>query len=84
MASGIKAEMENFDFEMKAIVTGFKLSALIGGYEQSKKSGSYKFTPAQKALLKKVKRNSRITIEDISCKVAGATRRLQDISLKVK
>ena len=84
MASGLKAEMENFDFQMKAIVTGFTLSANIGGYEQSKKSGSYKFTPAQKSLLKKVKRNSRITIENISCKVAGSTRKLRDMSLKLK
>ena len=84
MASGVKAEMENFDFEMKAIISGFTLSANIGGYETSKKSTSYKFTPGQKSLLKKVKRNSRITIENISCKVAGSTRKLRDMSLKLK
>ena len=84
MASGVKAELENFDFNLPAKVTSFTVSALIGGYEQSKASKSNAFTPAQKALISKVRKKQRITIEKISCKVAGKARKLRDISLKLK
>ncbi|MBN2669794.1 MAG: gliding motility protein GldM [Bacteroidales bacterium] len=84
MASGMKAAMENFDFEMTAVITGFTVSANIGGYEQSKKSNSYQFTSEQKSLIDKVKRGSRVTFESISCKVAGSTRKLRDMSLKLQ
>jgi len=84
MASGMKAEMENFDFEMSAIVSAFTLSVTVGGYEKSAKSRSYRFTSQQKALLKKAKRGTRVTFEKISAKVAGSTRKLRDVSLKIK
>jgi len=84
MASGMKAEMENFDFEMSAIVSSFTLSVTVGGYEKSAKSGSYRFTSQQKALLRKAKRGTRVTFEKISAKVAGSTRKLRDVSLKIK
>ncbi len=84
MASGMMAELENFDFEMQSIVTSFTLNVTIGGYEQSKTSSSYKVTPEQKALLAKVKRGTRVTFENITAKVAGSTRKLNDISLKVQ
>ncbi len=83
-ASNVLAEMENFDFEMKAIVTGFTVSANIGGYEQSKKSTSYKITPDQRAIIKKAKRGTRVTFERITASVAGGKRKLRDISLKLK
>jgi len=84
VAGNMLAKMENFDFEMKVIITGFTVSAKVGQYEQSKKSRSYKLTAEQKALIKKVKRGSRVTFEKITCKVAGGTRKLRDISLKLK
>lgn len=84
MAGNILAEMENFDFEMKAIVSSFTVSANIGGFERDAKSASYKLTPQQKSIIKKVKKGSRVTFEKIKCKVAGGTRPLRDISLKIK
>lgn len=83
-AGNMLAKMENFDFKMKVIISGFTVSAKVGQYEQSKKSRSYKLTPEQKALIKKVKRGSRVTFEKITCKVAGENRKLRDISLKLK
>jgi len=56
----------------------------VGGYEKSAKSGSYKFTSKQKALLRKAKKGTRVTFERISSKVAGSTRKLRDVSLKIR
>lgn len=84
MAGNVLAVMDNFDFEMKAIVTGFVVSANIGGYTKDAKSASYKLTAKQKDIIKKAKRGSRVTFEQIKCKVAGSTRALRDISLKLK
>ncbi len=82
--SGVKADLEGFDFDMKAMVTGFTVTATIGGYDKSKTSNSYKFTAAQKKIIKSVRKGSRVTIEKIKCKVAGGIRPLRDISLKLK
>lgn len=84
MAGNILAEMDNFDFQMKAIVTGFVVSGTVGGYTKEAKSADYKLTAKQKDIIKKSKRGSRVTFEQIKCKVAGSTRQLRDISLKLK
>lgn len=63
---GVRAELENFDFDMRFTVTGFTVSAtLSGGYEEEEKSNSYKFTAKQRALIGKVKNGKKVYVEDV-------------------
>lgn len=82
---GVKADLENFDFDLKFIVVGFTVSANVGGFEKSKNSGSYRLTGAQLNLIRKQKRGSRVTFENIRAKGPdGTVRKLNSISLKIK
>ncbi len=83
--AGIKADMENFDFDLKFRVVGFTVSVTIGGFEKSKNSGSYRLTGEQINLIRKAKKGSRVTFENIRAKGPdGSIRKLNSISLKLK
>jgi gliding motility-associated protein GldM len=47
-SAGVKAELENFDFDMKFQITGFKVSATIKGFVQDATSTGPAFTAQQK------------------------------------
>ncbi|NPA67109.1 MAG: gliding motility protein GldM [Chlorobi bacterium] len=83
--SGINATMENFDFELRYRITQFIVTCNIGGFDESAKSNSRRFTPQQKAIIKKAKRNSRVIIEGV--KAVGPdnrTRKINDLVLKLR
>ncbi len=82
-AGGIKAEMENFDFQLSAKVIGYTLSMKIGGYDKDLPVKGNSFRSIQNEL-KKLKRGTRITVVDIKAKVAGGVQPLSPISLKIK
>ncbi len=82
-AGGIKAEMENFDFELSAKVTSFTVSLTINGLEKDLPVRGNTFRPIEKDL-KKLRRGTRITILDIKAKVAGSVQKLSPMSFKLK
>ncbi|OFX25032.1 MAG: hypothetical protein A2033_09975 [Bacteroidetes bacterium GWA2_31_9] len=67
--SGVIADLENFDFDLKFIVKGFTVSATIKGFEQIKASPNNILTPDQKALIAKVEKGQKVYFDDI--KAAG-------------
>ncbi len=81
-AGGIKAEMENFDFELPAVVTSFTVSLTINGLAKDMPVKGNRFDPVQRDL-KKLRRGTRITLTDIKAKVAGGMRKLSPISFKL-
>ncbi|MCF6183498.1 MAG: hypothetical protein L3J56_02535 [Bacteroidales bacterium] len=83
--SGINATMENFDFELRYRITQFIVTCSIGGFDESAKSNSRKFTPQQKAVIRKAKSRSRVIIEAV--KAVGPdhrTRKINDLVLKLR
>jgi len=84
-ASFIKAEMENFDFDVKVAVSQFKMTINIGGDLKEFVAKGNKLTGQMKSMLGKVRRGNRVYFEDIKVKMPdGTTRKVPSIILKVK
>ncbi len=82
---GIRAEMENFDFNLKFRIKEFTVTASIGGFDESASSRSGSFTGQQKAIIRKVKSGGRVIIEGVRATGPdGSVRKLNDIVLKVR
>lgn len=63
--TGVIAEMEDFDFDLKYTVTQFTVSTTTKGFVQEESSKSNRFTPAQKAILNELSRGQNVYIQDI-------------------
>ena len=84
-SAGVKAELENFDFDMKFQVTGFKVSATIKGFVQDATSTGPAFSAQQKTIINQAPAGSKLYIEDIKAKGPdGSVRDLGAIVLKLK
>ncbi len=82
---GIRAEMENFDFDLSFRITSFRVTCIIDGFDETERSSSGKFNSRQKNIIRKAKRGSRVILEEIRAKGPdGTTRKLNDIVLKLK
>ncbi len=83
--AGVAATLENFDFDLKFNVTGFTVSANIGGFTQDEVSASSRFTPAQLNLLNKVQKGKKVYIENVRCVGPdGTSRNIGSIALKIE
>lgn len=83
---GVLAVLEDFDFEFKYTVTEFTIETNgPGGFTNRYVSHSNRFTPEQKAALKRVNINSIVYIADIKAVGDdGSVRSLDPISFKIK
>ena len=77
--------MESFDFDLKIIITGFKLSVIgKSGGLQEQVSTTGAFTQLQIDMLKALPTNGRAFFEEIKAKMPdGTTRPLNPINFKV-
>lgn len=83
--SGIRAELENFDFDVKVVVDSY-----VFGYTQAngllaeERVKGNRFDGKIKGMFDRVKSNSKIYFEDIKVKMPdGTTRTLPPVTLKV-
>ncbi len=84
-ADGVVAVLEDFLFDLKFTVKEFRVTVTIGGYTKELDSKSNRFTMDQKNLIKELKPNSKLIIEDIkSIGQDGRTNDLSPIVFKVK
>ncbi len=84
-APGVIAELEDFVFDLRFRVTKFTLTTTQGGYTKELNANGNKFTKAQKDVIKSVKSNSKIIIENIEAVGPdGRTKPLSPIIFKVK
>ncbi len=84
-ATFIKAEMENFDFNVKVKIAQFKMTINIGGDLKEFPAKGNKLTGSMRKMLGKVRRGNRVYFEDIKVKMPdGTTRKVPSIILKVK
>ena len=83
--TGVDAVMDGFDFDLKFKIKSFTVSTQVKGFTRDEKSNSDYFTPAQVKLLKNLRRNQKVYIEDIKAAGPdGSIRNLPAISFRVK
>ncbi len=84
--TGVVAELENFLFDMKFEVKGFRVMVFsTGNFVQDQPSNSAAFTTEQKNLIKSRKRDDVVLIRDIlAVGPDGIPRTLNDISFTVQ
>lgn len=83
-AKGIRAVMENFDFDVKIVVTSFDMSFLSGIDKTKYSSPSNRITSEMLVSMNNSKKGDYIFIENIIAQLPnGETRKLANITLKV-
>ncbi|MEQ8325381.1 MAG: gliding motility protein GldM [Vicingaceae bacterium] len=85
-SSKVFAKMENFDFDLTPIVTGYVFSTTVsGGALVEEKVRGASITGSVKNLISKSKKNSKVYFEKIEVKMPdGSTRELGPVSLKLQ
>lgn len=82
-ALGVIADLEDFVFDLNFPVTSFDLTVIMGGDVRTLKSNSNRLTADQQELLKLVRRNQTVIIENIRAQAPdGSTRALGSINLR--
>ncbi len=82
--TGVDAVMSNFDFDLQFKVTSFTISTQEKGFTRDESSNSDYFTQNQIKLLKSLRKNQKIYIEDIKAEGPdGSIRNLPTISFKI-
>lgn len=83
--TGVDAVLKDFDFDLKFKIKSFTVSTQIKGFTRDEKSKSDYFTKAQIKLLKGLRKNQKVYIEDIKVsKPDGSTSNLSAISFRIK
>jgi gliding motility-associated protein GldM len=83
--AGVKAELENFDFDMKFQVVSFRVSATIKGFAQDAQITGAAFNANAKQIIQQVPSGGKVYIEDIKAKGPdGTTRDLGTLCFKVR
>ena len=84
IAAGVRAEMENFDFDVSVKVKSFSMVFVRDGQVIEKTSNSNRVTDSMKANMKKVGKGQKVYIEKITVSMPdGSTRQVGNITLKV-
>ncbi|WP_421920969.1 gliding motility protein GldM [Marinifilum sp.] len=83
--SGVDAVMDNFDFDLEFKITGFTVSTIQKGFTVDEESRSDTFTDEQMRLLRNLRRNNKVYIEDIrAVGPDGVTRNLPAIVFRIE
>ncbi len=80
----VKAELENFVFDLKFPVVGFTVSATIGSFTEEYPTKGARITQKQKNLIRQLKRGQKVYFENIKARAPdGSIRDLGTISFKI-
>ena len=80
----VRAELENFVFDLQFPVVGFKVSATVGGFTQEYSSNSARITQQQKNLIRRLSPGQKVYFENIRAKAPdGGIRYLGTISFTI-
>lgn len=83
-AIGVIAEMEDFDFDLKIMITEFTVSSVVQGFVKEYTSTSNRFTSEQKSLIRSLNRGQTVYIQEIKAVGPdGSTRHLSTINFKL-
>jgi hypothetical protein len=78
------ADLPDFEFDLKYPIKSFDLTVIMGGNVKTLTSNSNRLTDEQRELLKQVRRNQTVIIENIRATAPdGSVRKLGSINLRV-
>ena len=81
---GLAAEVEDFEFDVQYVVTSFKVQIIARGLISEEPSTNYRFTDAQKGLIRQLRRGSQVMFTEIrAVGPTGETEELPSIVLKI-
>ena len=81
--SGVNAELEDFLFDLRFVVTQFNVRVNTSAGERNEQSTSAAFTDKQKALINGLPKNTRISITDIKARGPAGMKDLLDINFTI-
>jgi gliding motility-associated protein GldM len=84
-ATGVSAELKNFDFDLDFQITEFTVSAVLsGGFTKTERSENDRFTRAQMEIVSQLRSGQRITFENVKAiGPDGKIRTLNSIVLRI-
>lgn len=84
--TGVMADLENFDFDLRFPVVGFNVSCVLkGGFAEDARSNGAAFTAQQTNLIRQVTSGKKVYIEDVMVKdPSGAIRNIGSITFTVR
>lgn len=83
-AGGIAVELEKFDFDMKFQIQGFNILTVVDGYAQEFSSKGASFNNEQLKLIKNLRKNQILIIDQVIVKGPdGTTRKLPSVTFKI-
>jgi gliding motility-associated protein GldM len=84
VSAGVRADMKDFEFDVKVTVTSFSMGFSKSGEWIQRKSNSNRVSGDMQELMKQAKRGEKVFIEDIRVKMPdGKERKLANISLRI-
>lgn len=81
----VKAQLDNFVFDLDFPVTSFTVSATLGAFTEEYSTNGSQITQQQKNLISQLKPGNKVYFESIKCRAPdGTTRSLGSISFKIQ
>ncbi len=81
----VKAQLDNFVFDLKFPVVGFTVSATIQGFTEEYQSRSAIINGQQKGLIRQLKKGNKVYFENIRAKAPdGTIRKLGSVNFKLR
>ncbi|MBN2891142.1 MAG: gliding motility protein GldM [Bacteroidales bacterium] len=81
----VRAQLDNFVFDLSFPVTGFTVSATINGFTEEAKSTNASITSQQRAIITQLNRGQKVYFENITARAPdGTIRNLGSISFKLQ
>lgn len=84
--TGVVADLENFDFDLRFPVTSFNVSCVLkGGFAEDARSNGAAFTAQQLNLIRQVQSGKKVYVEDVTVKGPdGTIRNIGSMTFTVK
>lgn len=83
-ASFVKAQLDNFVFDLTFPIVSFSVSVTVGGYTEEVAAQGAIITPQQKNLIQQLQKGSKVYFENIKAKAPdGSIRNLGTVSFKI-
>lgn len=80
----VKAQLDNFVFDLSFPVTSFKVSATINGFTEEASTNGQQITGQQKGIIQQLGRGTKVYFEDIKARAPdGTIRDIGTISFKI-
>lgn len=82
-AQGVRAVMENFDFELSVTVASYKIVTVVNGEIREAAVTGNKLNGQARGLLDNMRRGQKFSIEEIKVNMPDGVRKVPSISLRI-